>query len=111
MLPCERGSRACACAWRMTGERVEVVPYGRKGSMALVSGRRAPYATGVMSRVSFTCPACGKSQTVEVPKEACLALHRCTACGAVVRPLPGDCCVICSYSAERCPVSLRAVAA
>nr|WP_272947744.1 GDCCVxC domain-containing (seleno)protein [Aeromonas salmonicida] len=32
-------------------------------------------------------------------------LHRyqCRHCGVLLRPLPGDCCVFCSYGTVKCP--------
>jgi hypothetical protein len=38
-----------------------------------------------------------------MPFDACLYFWDCPACGAVVRPKPGDCCVFCSYGSIRCP--------
>ncbi|MDP3685334.1 MAG: GDCCVxC domain-containing (seleno)protein [bacterium] len=60
-----------------------------------------------MTEAQFACPQCGREQTVEVPTDRCLALHKCTACEALITPKTGDCCVVCSYSAVRCPVSVR----
>jgi hypothetical protein len=38
-----------------------------------------------------------------MPADACLFFYECTACGAVLRPRPGDCCVFCSYADRPCP--------
>src|SRR5215831_7132623 len=29
--------------------------------------------------------------------------HECTACGTLMRPKAGDCCVFCSYGSVKCP--------
>ena len=38
-----------------------------------------------------------------MPTDACQFFRDCPACGAVVRPLDGDCCVFCSYADAPCP--------
>ena len=52
---------------------------------------------------TLTCPACGDARELTMPTDACLFFHQCAACGTVLRPLPGDCCVFCSYGSVRCP--------
>jgi hypothetical protein len=42
-----------------------------------------------------------------MPSDACLYFWDCPACGEVVKPKPGDCCVFCSYGAELCPPRQR----
>lgn len=54
-------------------------------------------------RSTLTCPACGDLRELAMPTDACLFFHQCEACGTVLRPLPGDCCVFCSYGSVRCP--------
>ena len=51
----------------------------------------------------ITCPACGHAQEETMPTDSCQFLYRCTNCQIVMRPLPGDCCVFCSYGSEICP--------
>ncbi|MBV8827023.1 MAG: hypothetical protein JO084_03335 [Bradyrhizobiaceae bacterium] len=51
----------------------------------------------------LTCPYCGTAKTEAMPTEACRVFYQCGACGAVLRPKPGDCCVFCSYSSVPCP--------
>ena len=51
----------------------------------------------------LTCPRCGHTQRETMPADACLVVYDCTACGAVLRPKPGDCCVFCSYGSVPCP--------
>ncbi|MFN8063597.1 MAG: GDCCVxC domain-containing (seleno)protein [Vicinamibacterales bacterium] len=51
----------------------------------------------------MTCPVCGHSAIETMPTNACVFFYRCTACGQLLRPKPGDCCVFCSYGDQRCP--------
>lgn len=54
-------------------------------------------------RSVLTCPACGFRWTGTMPTDACLFFWDCPKCDARVRPLPGDCCVFCSYGTVPCP--------
>ncbi|UWQ22599.1 GDCCVxC domain-containing (seleno)protein [Jannaschia sp. W003] len=54
-------------------------------------------------RSQLTCPECGHSGEERMPTDACAFFHECRGCGAVLRPLPGDCCVFCSYGSVPCP--------
>jgi len=51
----------------------------------------------------ITCPKCGERRRETMPTDACQFFYECSACGAVLRPLPGDCCVFCSYGTVKCP--------
>ena len=51
----------------------------------------------------ITCPHCGFAKVETMPTNACQHVYRCGACGATLRPLPGDCCVFCSYADSVCP--------
>ncbi len=51
----------------------------------------------------ITCPQCGHSQSETMPTDACQIYYVCTQCQAELRPLPGDCCVFCSYGSVPCP--------
>lgn len=51
----------------------------------------------------ITCPQCGFSKTETMPSDSCQFLYQCSACGTVLRPKKGDCCVFCSYGSVRCP--------
>ena len=51
----------------------------------------------------LTCPVCGASSAQTMPEDACLWFFACPDCGAEWRPLPGDCCVFCSYGSVPCP--------
>ncbi len=52
---------------------------------------------------TLTCPHCGHQAVETMPTDACLFFHDCAACGALLRPKPGDCCVFCSYGSVACP--------
>ncbi|MES2359277.1 MAG: GDCCVxC domain-containing (seleno)protein [Gemmatimonadota bacterium] len=51
----------------------------------------------------LTCPECGRTETLEMPTDACVIFHQCAGCGTVLRPRAGDCCVYCSYGSVPCP--------
>lgn len=51
----------------------------------------------------LTCPKCGHSAVETMPTDACQWFHECPSCKAVLKPLPGDCCVYCSYGSVPCP--------
>jgi len=38
-----------------------------------------------------------------MPENACIWYHQCSACGELLKPKPGDCCVFCSYGDVPCP--------
>jgi hypothetical protein len=38
-----------------------------------------------------------------MPEDACQFFYDCNGCGAVLKALPGDCCVFCSYGTVPCP--------
>jgi hypothetical protein len=54
-------------------------------------------------RATITCPDCGHAETETMPTNACQWFYDCKGCGALLRPLPGDCCVFCSYGSVACP--------
>ena len=56
----------------------------------------------------LTCPKCGHRRRETMPKDACQFFYECRSCGELLRPLPGDCCVFCSYGSVGCPPRLRA---
>ncbi len=35
--------------------------------------------------------------------DSCQFYYLCQACGELLRPLEGDCCVFCSYGSVKCP--------
>ena len=62
-------------------------------------------AEGAMKLVlqsTLTCPQCGAVATETMPQDACQWFYDCKSCGAVLKPLPGDCCVYCSYGDVPC---------
>ncbi len=38
-----------------------------------------------------------------MPTDACQFFYECKGCGVLLKPLPGDCCVYCSYGDVPCP--------
>lgn len=51
----------------------------------------------------LTCPHCGHGKTETMPIDACQWFYECKQCHEVLKPLPGDCCVYCSYGSVPCP--------
>ena len=51
----------------------------------------------------LTCPKCAFAKEEIMPTDACQFLYECTACGALLRPNAGDCCVFCSFGSVKCP--------
>ncbi|HET7022157.1 MAG TPA: GDCCVxC domain-containing (seleno)protein [Xanthobacteraceae bacterium] len=51
----------------------------------------------------LTCPRCGHQSVEQMPIDACRFFYTCAGCGAPLKPLPGDCCVFCSYGTVPCP--------
>ena len=49
------------------------------------------------------CPECGFEKSEIMPTDACQYYYECTACGTLLRPKAGDCCVFCSYGSVKCP--------
>jgi hypothetical protein len=52
---------------------------------------------------TITCPHCGHKARETMPTDACVHYYECKACGAILKPKPGDCCVFCSYADAPCP--------
>jgi len=52
---------------------------------------------------TLTCPNCGHRALESMPTDACQFFYACKGCGAMLKPLPGDCCVFCSYGDVPCP--------
>ena len=50
-----------------------------------------------------SCPECGYQKQETMPTDACQWLYECEGCQALLKPLPGDCCVFCSYGSVKCP--------
>lgn len=67
----------------------------------------APTRQPAILTSTLTCPRCGGVSVETMPTDACQWLHDCRCCGAVLKPLPGDCCVFCSYGDVACPPMQR----
>jgi hypothetical protein len=52
---------------------------------------------------TITCPNCGHRENEMMPSDACQFFYDCKACGALLKPKAGDCCVFCSYGTVPCP--------
>ncbi|MDA1043959.1 MAG: GDCCVxC domain-containing (seleno)protein [Verrucomicrobia bacterium] len=52
---------------------------------------------------TIRCPECGFRQAESMPIQACQWSYECKGCHALLKPLPGDCCVFCSYGSHPCP--------
>ena len=57
----------------------------------------------VVVEATIVCPECGRSEAETMPVHARQQRYGCKACGAILKPKPGDCCVYCSYSTAPCP--------
>jgi DNA-directed RNA polymerase subunit RPC12/RpoP len=51
----------------------------------------------------ITCPSCGYKKLEEMPMDACQYFYECENCSKLLKPLPGDCWVFCSYGSVKCP--------
>jgi hypothetical protein len=56
-----------------------------------------------VTEATIVCPKCGHAEREEMPTDACRYFYECVGCGVTLRPLPGDCCVFCSYADHVCP--------
>jgi hypothetical protein len=52
---------------------------------------------------TITCPVCGHQKEEIMPVDACQHFYQCEQCKTILKPLPGDCCVFCSYGTVKCP--------
>jgi hypothetical protein len=66
--------------------------------MALKAETGAP-----MLDSTLTCPICGHRQIKCMPTNACQWFYECMGCHNLLKPLPGHCCVFCSYGDVPCP--------
>ena len=60
---------------------------------------------------TITCPKCSGQSSEKMRTDACQYFYDCRHCGALVKPLSGDCCVFCSYGDVPCPPVQEAKAA
>jgi hypothetical protein len=49
------------------------------------------------------CPKCGHQKSETMATDSCLYFYQCENCLANLKPLPGDCCIFCSYGSVKCP--------
>lgn len=64
---------------------------------------RAMQQGEVILQSAITCPECGHREMETMPQDACVHFYVCRACGTLLKPLSGDCCVFCSYGTVPCP--------
>ncbi len=82
-----------AAGWAKAGRKI------RKGAWNMAS-----VDIGMSVRESkLTCPQCNHQSVEVMPTNACVFFHECAACGALLKPKEGDCCVFCSYGSVPCP--------
>ncbi|EKD62362.1 MAG: hypothetical protein ACD_52C00209G0020 [uncultured bacterium] len=60
-----------------------------------------------MTKAKLTCPHCGGTEEVEMPKTYCQIFYKCTTCSKLIETIDGFCCVFCSYADVRCLYSAR----
>ncbi len=60
-------------------------------------------ATAAILESMLTCPECRHATLEKMPLDSCRFFHECVRCHTLIRPLPGDCCVFCSYGSVKCP--------
>lgn len=61
------------------------------------------YDNTVELKSTITCPECGHKKDEIMPTDACSYFYECEKCKTNLKPLPGDCCVYCSYGTAKCP--------
>ncbi len=59
--------------------------------------------TEIIASSTLTCSECGHKSTDIMPTNAYQYYYDCKGCGAVLKPIRGDCCVYCSYGDIKCP--------
>ena len=64
---------------------------------------KTPKSSLMQIESTLTCPCCGHQSTEQMPIDACRFFYACKGCGETLKPLPGDCCVFCSYGTVPCP--------
>ncbi|ABO25627.1 GDCCVxC domain-containing (seleno)protein [Shewanella loihica] len=60
-------------------------------------------ANSIRLESEITCPHCGHKRVETMPQDACQFFYECHGCHGILKPLPGDCCVFCSYGTVKCP--------
>ncbi|MDG6774134.1 GDCCVxC domain-containing (seleno)protein [Thiomicrorhabdus sp. ZW0627] len=59
--------------------------------------------SNVILESTVTCPECRHQENERMPTDACQWFYECKACGSLLKPKKGDCCVFCSYGSVPCP--------
>ena len=57
----------------------------------------------IITESELSCPQCGYKSKETMPVDHCQFYYECKSCGALLKPLQGDCCVFCSYGTVPCP--------
>ncbi|MFY9150910.1 MAG: GDCCVxC domain-containing (seleno)protein [Prolixibacteraceae bacterium] len=57
----------------------------------------------ILLNSKITCPECGFVKVETMPENACCFFYECVNCKKMLKPLPGDCCVFCSFGTVPCP--------
>ncbi|MCC7413369.1 MAG: hypothetical protein IT495_17265 [Gammaproteobacteria bacterium] len=52
---------------------------------------------------TLICPVCAARHPQLMPTDACQYYFECPACGTLLKPRAGACCVFCSYGTVPCP--------
>jgi hypothetical protein len=61
-----------------------------------VVGRRMRLDHLGMASPTIRCPSCRTTTLAAMPNDACVFFWECPSCLSVLRPKPGDCCVLSS---------------
>ncbi len=51
----------------------------------------------------LTCPVRSQAEILNMPTDACQWFYECPSCKTMLKPKPGDCCVVCIYGSVPCP--------
>jgi hypothetical protein len=86
------------------GVSPEDLPYEEDAAMT-PAGASGPGDYGMEATLYsvITCPQCGATAREEMPTDACIYFYQCKGCLQLLRPVPGDCCVFCSFGSFKCP--------
>ncbi len=57
----------------------------------------------VVLESALSCPHCGFAARETMPTDTCHFFDEYRNCETLLRPKPGDCCVLCSYGWVKCP--------
>jgi hypothetical protein len=68
-----------------------------------MNAARRTLGSALIEDSEITCPKCGHQARETMPTNACQFFYECNGCGELLKPLPGDCCVFCSYGTVKCP--------